>query len=385
MGFMWLFVLALPSIVTAQNCADKSAYCSQWASAGYCFPTNQWFTYMSANCPMTCLLCSPPPTAPPACQDKSPWCSSYKDYCNHADYLDYVQAECKLTCNYCHITTAPPPTTQPTQPYTGPAGKGLQKNCGHKGPSHTRIVGGTKARPGDWPWQVNIDYLYNTANPGAHCGGTLLNDEWVLSAAHCFEADPVAGRYWMRLAEHDIHSSNGWEQRFNVTELIMHPKYDANKNHDYDFALLKLDRKASFNDRVRPACIPGPKTSFPVGTECWISGWGLLKEHDLTGPKILQQAKVPLIDQSTCEQAFSHMSYPITSRMTCAGYDKKAVDSCQGDSGGPLVCKKRVNNADVWFLWGVVSWGNGCARQGSYGVYARTQYVTEWITQKAFA
>ena len=62
-----------------------------------------------------------------------------------------------------------------------------------------RIVGGTKAKPGDWPWQVNIDYKYNTANPGAHCGGTLINDEWVLSAAHCFESDPVKERYWLKL------------------------------------------------------------------------------------------------------------------------------------------------------------------------------------------
>jgi len=67
--------------------------------------------------------------------------------------------------------------------------------------------------------------------------------------------------------------------------MILHPKYDAAKNHDYDFALLKLDRKVTFTDRVRPACLPEHTTSFPIGTECYISGWGLLKEYG-AGPAV---------------------------------------------------------------------------------------------------
>ena len=94
---------------------------------------------------------------------------------------------------------------------------------------------------------------------------------------------------------------------------------------------------------------------------------------------------VPLVSKSTCKQAFTHLAYPLTSRMICAGFDYKPIDSCQGDSGGPLVCKKGVNGKDVWYLWGVVSWGTGCARNGTYGVYARSTSVTEWITQKAFS
>ena len=73
-----------------------------------------------------------------------------------------------------------------------------------KGPSHTRIVGGTNAKLGDWPWQVNIDYLYNTANPGYHCGGTLIDEEWVLSTAHCFYDDKNKDNYWLRLGICDL-------------------------------------------------------------------------------------------------------------------------------------------------------------------------------------
>ena len=67
--------------------------------------------------------------------------------------------------------------------------------------------------------------------------------------------------------------------------MILHPKYDDTKNHDYDFALLKLDKKATFNDRVRPACLPEHTTNFPTGTECYISGWGRLKELE-SGPAV---------------------------------------------------------------------------------------------------
>ena len=86
--------------------------------------------------------------------------------------------------------------------------------------------------------------------------------------------------------EHDIHSTNPYEQRYEISELILHPSYDIVRNHDYDFALLRLNRSATFNDRVRPACIPGPNTSFPIGTECYISGWGLLNEIHTKGPAV---------------------------------------------------------------------------------------------------
>lgn len=77
----------------------------------------------------------------------------------------------------------------------------LQPGCGKKGPGHTRIVGGQAAKPGDWPWIVTFDYEFNTANPGHHCGGTLLTDEWILSAAHCFYDDKDKSRYTLTLGK----------------------------------------------------------------------------------------------------------------------------------------------------------------------------------------
>lgn len=94
--------------------------------------------------------------------------------------------------------------------------------------------------------------------------------------------------------------------------------------------------------------------------------------------QILQQAKIPLISQRECTRAMGYGS--ITSSMICAGHSNKRIDSCQGDSGGPLVCRKK-NNAgqDVWYLWGVVSWGIDCAKPGYYGVYASVETLGSWV------
>ena len=82
----------------------------------------------------------------------------------------------------------------------------IQQGCGKKGPSHTRIVGGKNAKPGDWPWQVNFDYKYNTGNPGHYCGGILITQEWIISAAHCFFNDQNKDNYWFKLGWFKISS-----------------------------------------------------------------------------------------------------------------------------------------------------------------------------------
>ena len=75
----------------------------------------------------------------------------------------------------------------------------------------------------------------------------------------------------------------------------------------------------------------------------------------------------------------------VTPNMLCAGYHNRKIDSCQGDSGGPLVCKKR-NEAgqDVWYLWGVVSWGYDCAKPGYYGIYASVKAMGSWVSNIVF-
>ena len=100
----------------------------------------------------------------------------------------------------------------------------------------------------------------------------------------------------------------------------------------------------------------------------------------------MQQAQVPLVKRSTCQSAFDHLEYKITSDMLCAGDPGGKIDSCQGDSGGPLVCKVYDNTIgeDIWYLWGSISWGVGCARKGLYGVFSSPKVMRPWIDSIVF-
>ena len=173
----------------------------------------------------------------------------------------------------------------------------------------------------------------------------------------------------MILGEHNLRYRDKYEQIIPIEKLIIHSGYDAN-SLDNDIALLKLKNPIQYTARALPVCLP---SSDPpeAGTECWITGWGALKEEG-SSPAILQQAKVPLVSKKTCGYVYGSL----TTSMRCAGSNTGEIDSCQGDSGGPLVCS--VNRR--WHLMGAVSWGIGCARKGYYGVYADIVHLKSWIT-----
>jgi len=343
---------------------------------------------MRKDCAETCGKCpvAPPSLAPttvdkfPGCTDKSSYCSSYKNYCQSSEYTDYLKKNCRRSCNFCHITTEPISTTvaPTTDLYTVPGGSAsLQPGCGKKAPGHMRIVGGKAAKPGDWPWIVTFDYKQNFGNPGHHCGGSLLTSQWILSAAHCFFDDKDESQYSLKLGEHDLGRASGYEQNIPIAEIIFHPSYDPS-TYNNDLVLIKLARKATINDRVRTVCLPDQNSTFDVGQKCVIAGWGLLKAYG-RGPKILQQAQVPLVSHTTCKASYPY--HKVSDNMLCAGYSSGGIDACQGDSGGPLVCK---GYGDTWFLWGVVSWGVGCGNQNSYGVYAGTKELRRWVDKIVF-
>ena len=100
----------------------------------------------------------------------------------------------------------------------------------------------------------------------------------------------------------------------------------------------------------------------------------------------MQQARVPLVSQEKCIAAYKQLNFEVTSQMLCAGYETGQIDACEGDSGGPLVCKVTdlMRNEDVWYLWGAISWGVGCARKGLYGVYANPRAMRSWIDSVVF-
>ncbi|GAB1299552.1 Transmembrane protease serine 6 [Apodemus speciosus] len=242
-------------------------------------------------------------------------------------------------------------------------------DCGLQGPS-SRIVGGSVSSEGEWPWQASLQIR------GRHiCGGALVADRWVITAAHCFQEDSMASpRLWtVFLGKTRQNSRWPGEVSFKVSRLYLHP-YHEEDSHDYDVALLQLDHPVVYSATVRPVCLPARSHFFEPGQHCWITGWGAQREG---GPSssTLQKADVQLVPQDLCSEAYH---YQVTPRMLCAGYRKGKKDACQGDSGGPLVCKEPSGR---WFLAGLVSWGLGCGRPNFFGVYTRVTRVISWIQQ----
>jgi len=267
-------------------------------------------------------------------------------------------------------TAAPPPpqasTASPPPPQTPhpPVGK-----CGVR-PS-TRIVGGVDSSPGDWPWQA---MLTSSPNSYVFCGGSLVAPQWLVTASHCVKGTS-AGSIYVRLGAHNRKEIVGTEQDFTVTKIIMHPFYHKPIGMSHDIALLKLDKPAVLNKFVNLVCLPEVVPAPPEGKKCWITGWG--RSHSVGGssPNVLQQASVPIVGRNRCEWVYLGR---IHDSMMCAGLDRGGIDSCQGDSGGPMVCE----TGGRYYLQGVTSWGQGCARPNKYGVYARVKYVLDWLNRE---
>uniref|UniRef100_A0AC11C4W1 Coagulation factor IX n=1 Tax=Ovis aries TaxID=9940 RepID=A0AC11C4W1_SHEEP len=232
-----------------------------------------------------------------------------------------------------------------------------------------RVVGGEDAARGQFPWQVLLH-----GEIAAFCGGSIVNEKWVVTAAHCIKPGVkitvVAG-------EHNTEKPEPTEQKRNVIRAIPYHGYNASINkYSHDIALLELDEPLELNSYVTPICIADREYTniflkFGYG---YVSGWGKVFNRGRSA-SILQYLKVPLVDRATCLRS---TKFTIYNHMFCAGYHEGGKDSCQGDSGGPHVTEVEGTS----FLTGIISWGEECAMKGKYGIYTKVSRYVNWIKEK---
>ncbi|XP_060129544.1 transmembrane protease serine 2 isoform X1 [Zootoca vivipara] len=230
-----------------------------------------------------------------------------------------------------------------------------------------RIVGGTAASRGEWPWQVSL-HIRNIHL----CGGSIITPEWIVTAAHCVDGAYSHPFDWTVypgiMKQQEMYPPRGYK----VAKIISHPNYDSTTK-DNDVALMKLQFELPLNEFTRPVCLPNPGMMFQPDQQCWITGWGAKFQRGNTS-KELNAAIVPLIDSAICNDKYIYNGL-ILPTMICAGYLEGKVDSCQGDSGGPLVTRKNA----LWWLVGDTSWGTGCASRYRPGVYGNMTVFADWI------
>ncbi|XP_057195569.1 trypsin-like isoform X4 [Triplophysa rosa] len=221
-----------------------------------------------------------------------------------------------------------------------------------------KIIGGYECPAHSQPWQAYLTY-----DDGQRwCGASLINEYWLVSAAHCYIPPP---RLAVHMGEHNIFSNEGTEQRFYAEKVIAHPNYNAN-TYDNDIMLIKLNQPAVFNGYVK--AIPLATSCSYTGEQCLVSGWGNQINTGVDYASVLQCLNLPVLSRQQCQSIYGSK---FTTNMLCAGFLEGGKDSCQGDSGGPFVCSGK--------LQGVVSWGYGCAQPNYPGVYTEVCRYIDWI------
>uniref|UniRef100_A0A0A1WFI2 Transmembrane protease serine 6 n=1 Tax=Zeugodacus cucurbitae TaxID=28588 RepID=A0A0A1WFI2_ZEUCU len=195
-------------------------------------------------------------------------------------------------------------------------------------PNVNRIVGGTQVRHNKYPWTAQL--LKGRWHARLFCGGSLINDRYVLTAAHCVQNN--RDQITVRLLQLDRSSGDPGITR-KVIQTTIHPQYDQTRIIN-DIAILKLDSPVQFTSSVRPVCLPNINHNFD-NKDAIVAGWGLVKEGGVTS-NYLQEATVPIISNRQCRE--TRYKSKITDVMLCAGLVKTGgKDACQGDSGGPLI------------------------------------------------
>jgi secreted trypsin-like serine protease len=245
-----------------------------------------------------------------------------------------------------------------------------------------KIVGGDEAVPGKDPWQVAL--IYTTPRAVIpFCGGSIVAERWIVTAAHCVERMKSFGVHVLSGATNlDLIASG---QRLAVKEIYIHSDFarvprGVERVLENDIALLELTAPTT-SRAIAPVSFEEAQGIMPGATPVRVTGWGATAPRPRTATggamqRKLRAVSLVVIDRNDCNDPVSYGGL-ISSAMICAGFRTAVRDACNGDSGGPLTAEV----ADQRLLLGIVSWGHGCAQPEKFGVYTRVDAFKTWIDE----
>ncbi|XP_055624127.1 serine protease easter-like [Toxorhynchites rutilus septentrionalis] len=249
-----------------------------------------------------------------------------------------------------------------------------------------RIYGGSVTNIDSYPWTAILIFQNSLNTNLYHCGGSLITNRYVLTAAHCI--DGVSEDYnlvGIRLGEWDLKSDTDCNSEsicsdapvdVGIESMVKHADY-SRETLVNDVALIKLNESVTFTDYIAPVCLPIPeiaKTKNTDETTFTAVGWGNTEHKNGTyefGSRYKLHVQLKGVNMTYCNEAYEE---EIIDSQLCAGAEK-GEDTCQGDSGGGLVAP--VDG--YYYAYGIVSWGYGCGRKGTPGVYTRVTSFLDWI------
>ncbi|CAG9863827.1 unnamed protein product [Phyllotreta striolata] len=242
------------------------------------------------------------------------------------------------------------------------------------------IIGGQSSEQKEFPHMAALGYgAKSDSNNNWLCGGSLISDLYVITAAHCLSSKSLGLVSYVRLGTTVLQTETLNSEDYNIVNRITHPEYVKGSKYN-DVALLELDRRVVFNEYISPICLYTSPALY--STSLTATGWGKTSE-DGHASKDLQKVNLNYIPIDACQRAYSivpkdQLPFGIQDvSQLCAGTPNGEGDTCQGDSGGPLQLKSNGR----MFLVGITSFGIGCGTPQIPGVYTKVSYYVPWIEQ----